>query len=137
MPTVPVENGGPTMSRSWVRGGSSRWRRLVTLCIAMYGVRCHLCGLVVCPWCGRPGADTADHVIPKSRGGLDDLDNLRPAHRCCNVRRGDKPVVRPPLDLGRPASDVAFFKTAAQGHPALCPAFLPGPDQNPTEDAKP
>lgn len=33
-------------------------------------------------------ADTADHVIPRAMGGSDDLDNLRAAHRLCNLRRG-------------------------------------------------
>ena len=41
-----------------------------------------------CALCGRPGADTADHIIPYDAGGSDDLDNLRPAHRSCNSRAG-------------------------------------------------
>lgn len=40
----------------------------------------------VCWLCGRAGADTADHIVPRSRGGSDDA--LRPAHRSCNSRRG-------------------------------------------------
>lgn len=50
--------------------------------IAVYGDTCHLCG--------RPGATTRDHIIPYSHGGTDDLANLRPAHRSCNSRRGNK-----------------------------------------------
>ncbi|WP_442884843.1 HNH endonuclease [Arthrobacter sp. Soc17.1.1.1] len=30
---------------------------------------------------------TADHIIPVSDGGTDDVDNLRAAHRWCNLRR--------------------------------------------------
>ena len=41
-----------------------------------------------CWLCGGPDADTVDHVIPRSRGGLDTDDNLMPAHRQCNVSRG-------------------------------------------------
>jgi hypothetical protein len=41
-----------------------------------------------CALCGKPGADTADHIIPYDAGGSDDLDNLRPAHRACNSRAG-------------------------------------------------
>ncbi|WP_280429848.1 HNH endonuclease [Nocardia brasiliensis] len=48
--------------------------------LAEYGTICHLCG--------RPGATTADHVIPRSKGGPDSLDNLRPAHYSCNSSRG-------------------------------------------------
>lgn len=33
---------------------------------------------------------TIDHWIPKSAGGSDDLDNLRLAHRNCNVWKGDR-----------------------------------------------
>lgn len=42
----------------------------------------------ICHLCGLPGADTADHLIPWSRGGTDDVHNLRAAHRTCNTKRG-------------------------------------------------
>lgn len=43
----------------------------------------------VCIICGRPGSDTADHVIPRVEGGaVYDLDNLGPAHGRCNSSRG-------------------------------------------------
>ena len=41
----------------------------------------------VCWLCGLPGADSVDHVIPRSRGGTDDDDNLRAAHLRCNSGR--------------------------------------------------
>lgn len=45
----------------------------------------------VCHLCGQPGATTADHLIPRSKGGTDSVeDNCRPAHYGCNVVRGDK-----------------------------------------------
>jgi len=51
--------------------------------LARHGRICHLCGLT--------GATTADHLIPRSKGGTDDVEaNLRPAHFNCNVVRGDK-----------------------------------------------
>jgi 5-methylcytosine-specific restriction endonuclease McrA len=50
-----------------------------------------------CWLCGHPGATTADHVQPRSRGGLDALDNLRPAHRFCNTGRGAGPVPGRPV----------------------------------------
>jgi hypothetical protein len=34
------------------------------------------------------GGATVDHVVPRSRGGSNDLANLRLAHRRCNGRRG-------------------------------------------------
>lgn len=54
-------------------------QRVTASCLAEYGDTCHLCL--------RPGATTADHLIPRSLGGLDTLDNLRPAHKLCNSRR--------------------------------------------------
>jgi 5-methylcytosine-specific restriction protein A len=44
----------------------------------------------VCWLCGGVGADSIDHVVPRSLGGTDELDNLRPAHRACNARRGNR-----------------------------------------------
>jgi 5-methylcytosine-specific restriction endonuclease McrA len=45
-----------------------------------------------CCHCGRPGSRSVEHVIPRSVGGTDDLDNLRPAHLVCNVKRGTRPM---------------------------------------------
>lgn len=62
---------------------------------------CHLCGKDIDRerrhWAGNPDplALSIDHVIPWSKGGTDDLDNLRAAHWRCNVSRGnaDLPAV--------------------------------------------
>ncbi|WP_200209119.1 HNH endonuclease [Micromonospora coerulea] len=43
-----------------------------------------------CWLCGRYGANTADHVTPLSRGGTNDLSNLKPAHKACNSGRGNR-----------------------------------------------
>ncbi|WP_144121135.1 HNH endonuclease [Catellatospora sichuanensis] len=45
----------------------------------------------LCWLCNRYGSDTADHIIPLSRGGSNKLSNLRPAHKSCNSRRGNRP----------------------------------------------
>jgi 5-methylcytosine-specific restriction endonuclease McrA len=42
-----------------------------------------------CRWCGKPTRHPVlDHVIPVSRGGTDDPDNLCTACPDCNQRRG-------------------------------------------------
>ncbi|NUL43732.1 HNH endonuclease [Cellulosimicrobium funkei] len=50
---------------------------------------CHLCDKPI-----AAGLDdlSADHVIPRSQGGTDSLENLRPSHRQCNYARQDKSV---------------------------------------------
>ena len=60
----------------------------------------------VCAICGKPVdkslkyphpmSPSVDHIIPCSRGGSDDLDNLQLAHRKCNRDKSDKlPEIRP------------------------------------------
>lgn len=73
--------------------GGRRAQAFTRLVLATYGDRCHLCD--------HDGADSADHLVPRSKGGAPfDLTNARPAHhapcpRCgrrCNGSRGDRPL---------------------------------------------
>jgi len=43
-----------------------------------------------CAFCGRTGADTIDHVLPRSRGGRSDWLNLVAACGPCNSRKADR-----------------------------------------------
>lgn len=59
-----------------------------------------------CPLCGRPmwsrvwgqkggawdGVATLDHIKPRSKGGTDDIENLRVICQKCNNQRGDEPA---------------------------------------------
>lgn len=74
------------MNDSWVNNRRRRDRARAEV-FAEWGTVCHLCG--------GEGADTVDHVVPRSvarRLGLEvgvfDVENLRPAHRRCNSGRG-------------------------------------------------
>lgn len=67
--------------------GGRRQSELTARVLFHYGTVCHLCG--------GEGADTKDHLVPRSLGGTDALDNLRPAHMKCNSKRGNRPVVAP------------------------------------------
>jgi len=42
-----------------------------------------------CVYCGDP-ANSVDHIIPRSKGGSDELDNLVPACMDCNRRKKNK-----------------------------------------------
>lgn len=52
----------------------------------------------ICHLCGRPGADTADHLIPWSqfppdrKVEADRFPNLAAAHVSCNMIRGDRSI---------------------------------------------
>lgn len=52
------------------------------------GMVCYLCGsgpIDDDPW-------EVEHVVPKCRGGSDDLNNKKLAHRWCNNEKSDHPV---------------------------------------------
>ncbi len=58
------------------------------------GQRCWLCGEHLDFRRDENGAVpgvTADHVVPRSHGGPDSIDNLRLAHSKCNNERGNAP----------------------------------------------
>jgi 5-methylcytosine-specific restriction endonuclease McrA len=69
------------MSKPWYSYNGATRTRITAQVFTCYGTVCHLCL--------KPGADTVDHVIPRSRGGDDALENLRPAHASCNYARKD------------------------------------------------
>ncbi len=48
-------------------------------------------GLVPCFVCRLPVEEaeaTLEHIVPRSKGGSDDMDNLAISHAVCNHRRG-------------------------------------------------
>lgn len=52
--------------------------------IKLYGDKCHLCDEVT------PKEDrTIDHLIPKGKGGTNDIENLRLAHMFCHRLKND------------------------------------------------
>lgn len=56
-----------------------------------YGNICHLCNELIIVDDIENGF-TVDHLIPRSKGGTDNLENLRSAHARCNYRRRDLPM---------------------------------------------
>jgi 5-methylcytosine-specific restriction endonuclease McrA len=55
------------------------------------GFRCGICLLAINPGLpvNHPLALTIDHVVPLAAGGSDAIGNLQPAHRQCNVDKGE------------------------------------------------
>jgi 5-methylcytosine-specific restriction endonuclease McrA len=63
----------------------------------LYGTNCHLCNLQIDLKAPRSSKFLnwefglhIDHLVPISRGGADTLENVRPAHGLCNVKKGAK-----------------------------------------------
>lgn len=81
------------------RWAGRRAQDYVRRTLAEYGTLCIICG--------RPGSDSADHIIPRADGGaVFDLENLGPSHRSCNYSRGRKPLRRPGIPI---ESGLGFF----------------------------
>lgn len=49
----------------------------------------------MCQWCWRPvhqSVASLDHIIPKSHGGTNAMDNLQIMHKKCNQEKADRPM---------------------------------------------
>jgi 5-methylcytosine-specific restriction endonuclease McrA len=80
-------------TRFWHR--KARWQR-VTRLMARDGDSCAICGTTLYRAvrdANAPNYITFDHVVPRSAGGGDLLENLRLAHRSCNEQRGCDPLL--------------------------------------------
>lgn len=76
-------------ARGW-KSEKGRWRRICE----RDNWTCWICENAIDPtitgW-GQRWAGTADHVVPLALGGSDADDNLRAAHKTCNIRRWHRP----------------------------------------------
>jgi 5-methylcytosine-specific restriction endonuclease McrA len=68
------------------RGYGWRWQRLSAAVLRRDRHVCHYCG-------GQ--ATTADHIVPKAKGGTDSMDNLVAACLSCNGSKGDNAQPKP------------------------------------------
>lgn len=99
--TKPKRNND-RRSSSDKTGQATRLRQREMI-IKRWGPVCHICWAkgvtdhravidLALPW-PHPMCFTRDHYIPRSLGGPDTIENLRPAHHFCNRDRGNGPVV--------------------------------------------
>lgn len=79
--------------------------------IDLYGTNCHICQEAIDFTASNKVGDKGwqlglqlDHVIPISKSGADTLENVRPAHAICNIRKGDKLVDNLVIIRPRPSS---------------------------------
>ena len=52
---------------------------------AQYAYRCFYCGKITCRL-------TKDHIVPISKGGTDEIENIVPACRPCNRKKWTQPI---------------------------------------------
>jgi 5-methylcytosine-specific restriction endonuclease McrA len=55
----------------------------------------------ICPMCGKNEPDiklTEDHIIPLSKGGSDNIENIQPLCVACNTRKHTKTIKFDPID---------------------------------------
>lgn len=70
-----------------------------SLILDLYGFNCHIClnpiDLLAPRQPGLNGWENGlhiDHVVPLSKGGPDTIENVRPSHGSCNVKKHSKPL---------------------------------------------
>ncbi len=73
-----------------------------------------------CQYCARPGGNlTIDHIVPRSKGGQDEWENVVVACLSCNVRKGSKSPEEAGLSLrSKPVRPInfAYFELSKQWH---------------------
>lgn len=47
-----------------------------------------------CPYCNGPTAPTVDHIVPLTKGGTGDWDNLTAACRSCNAKKNNRGLLQ-------------------------------------------
>lgn len=115
--------------------GGRKVEKLRALVIATYGNQCWRCRLLIDLGLSRmkPGGLMVGHVVPRSKGGTDDISNLRPEHRRCGLSAGNRTNEQ---NARRPARrNSRFFSLDTQGSPAPVHLYT-GHQKNPAEYGK-
>ncbi len=82
-----------------------------------------------CQYCGTTKSGlTVDHVIPRSRGGRSDWENIVTACASCNRRKGNhlpKEIKMHPRKLPKAPGPSVFIQVASPSIPAAWQQYLP------------
>jgi 5-methylcytosine-specific restriction endonuclease McrA len=81
-----------------------------------------------CQYCGARANLTVDHVIPRSKGGTSNWDNIVASCAPCNRRKGDLPLRQVGMQLLRPPrtpSPTVFIHVASPTIPPAWVQYLP------------
>lgn len=65
-------------------------RAMLDDALATHGYVCCICGLSI-----APGTESLQHMTPRSKGGTDTKNNLKPAHKLCNSQLQDRETSGP------------------------------------------
>jgi 5-methylcytosine-specific restriction endonuclease McrA len=66
-----------------------------------------------CVYCGSKKSLTIDHVIPRSKGGLNTWTNMVTSCFSCNVKKGDKSLEQSKMKLNSQPYEPQFFTEIA------------------------
>ena len=66
-----------------------------------------------CVYCGSKKSLTIDHVIPRSKGGLNTWANMVTSCFSCNVKKGDKSLEQSKMKLNSQPYEPQFFTEIA------------------------
>jgi 5-methylcytosine-specific restriction endonuclease McrA len=81
-----------------------------------------------CQYCGSRSSLTVDHVIPRSKGGTSDWENIVASCAPCNRRKGDMTPIQAnmhPAREPRPPHPQVFIHVASPTIPAAWRQWLP------------
>jgi 5-methylcytosine-specific restriction endonuclease McrA len=81
-----------------------------------------------CQYCGRTSHLTVDHVVPRSRGGTSQWDNIVTSCAPCNRRKGDRipaEIQMHPSRKPRAPGPTIFIRVAAPVVPPAWQQYLP------------
>jgi hypothetical protein len=91
-----------------------------------------------CPMCGRSEPEirlSLDHIIPLSKGGSNNIENIQPLCRSCNCRKHTKIIRFSPINKGEPKlislkeilPSTKKELLDKQGHDAIPSSLVPQP----------